>query len=171
MTWQLIARARDTWMKESEVTAEVTVSFIAWAWKWHLHRLCRILLIPRTNLGIVWKGTAITEYHRLGGLYTTEFYFLQFQRLGSPSSSWDDQTLMGLKVGWGGASRNHEGEAHSVSQAGGVSDAVPARWFCWEWAKKKKNGLCQHFCLGESCLPALALMPDTLVSPCMPRCL
>ena len=31
----------------------------------------------------------------------------------------------------------------------------------------KGTGLCQHFCLGESCPPALALMPDTSVPPCI----
>ena len=44
--------------------------------------------------------------------------------------------------------------------------------------QKRANGLCLPFCLGESCPPAFALMPDTSVPPCMalvpfkllPRC-
>ena len=32
-------------------------------------------------------------------------------------------------------------------------------------AQKRKNGLCQHFCPGESCPPALALMPDNSAPP------
>ena len=34
-------------------------------------------------------------------------------------------------------------------------------------AQKRNNGLCQHFCLGESCPPTLTLMPDTSVPLCM----
>ena len=33
---------------------------------------------------------------------------------------------------------------------------------------KKDNGLCPPLCLGESCPPAFALIPDSLVSPYMP---
>ena len=47
---------------------------------------------------------------------------------------------------------------------------------CWLWAlcvgegevQKRDNGFCLSFCLGESCPPALTLMLDTLVPPCMP---
>ena len=37
----------------------------------------------------------------------------------------------------------------------------------WGRAQKRDNGLCPPFCLGESCLPALALMPDTSGPPFM----
>ena len=43
-----------------------------------------------------------------------------------------------------------------------------ALWLCGRRAQKRDNGLCPPFCLGESCLTALALMPDTSVPPCMP---
>ena len=44
---------------------------------------------------------------------------------------------------------------------------APACWLCGERAQKRNNGLCQHFCLGESCppAPALTLMLDNSVSP------
>ena len=35
-------------------------------------------------------------------------------------------------------------------------------------AQKRHNGLCPYFCLGKSCSPALILMPDTSVPPCVP---
>ena len=35
-------------------------------------------------------------------------------------------------------------------------------------SSERDNGLCPPFCLRESYPPALALMPDTLVFPCMP---
>ena len=38
----------------------------------------------------------------------------------------------------------------------------------WERAQKRDSGLCPPFCLVESCLPALALMPDTSAPPCVP---
>ena len=34
-------------------------------------------------------------------------------------------------------------------------------------AQKRNKGLCQHFCQGESCPPALTLMPDNSVLPYM----
>ena len=37
-----------------------------------------------------------------------------------------------------------------------------------ERVQNRDNGLCLSFCLGESCPPALALMPNTLVPPHMP---
>ena len=45
---------------------------------------------------------------------------------------------------------------------------LPALWLCVGRAQKRNNGLCLPFCLGESCLPGLAFMPDTSVPPCMP---
>ena len=38
----------------------------------------------------------------------------------------------------------------------------------WGEDSETYNGLCPSFCLVESCPPALALMPDTSVSPSMP---
>ena len=43
-----------------------------------------------------------------------------------------------------------------------------ALWHCWRRAQKRNNDLCQQFSLGESCTPALAMIPDTSVPPCMP---
>ena len=74
---------------------------------------------------------------------------------------------VGQKIGWGRASGNHQGGANSVSQVDGVSDVVPACWLCVGRAQKRNNGLCQHFCLGESYPQALALMPDNSVPPPM----
>ena len=65
------------------------------------------------------------------------------------------------------ASGNHQGGENSVRQVDGVSDMMPACWFCGGRAQKRNNGLCHHLCLGESCPPAVALMPDTLVPPGM----
>ena len=45
---------------------------------------------------------------------------------------------------------------------------APACQICQWRVQKRINGLCPPFCLGKSCPPALALMPDTSVSPCMP---
>ena len=38
---------------------------------------------------------------------------------------------------------------------------------CQGKVQKRENCLCLPFCLGESCPPALALMPDTSVHSCM----
>ena len=76
----------------------------------------------------------------------------------------------GQKFRWGRASGNHQGEANSVSQVDGFSVMVPAcwrLWLCWGRAQKRNNGLCQHFCLGESWPTALVLMPDNSVPPHM----
>ena len=45
---------------------------------------------------------------------------------------------------------------------------APACWFHGGRVEKRNNGLCSPFCLGESCPPALALMPDTSVPSSMP---
>ena len=42
-------------------------------------------------------------------------------------------TWVGLKVGWGGASGNHQGGANNVSQVDGVSDMMPACQLCGSW--------------------------------------
>ena len=38
---------------------------------------------------------------------------------------------------------------------------------CWGSVHQRKNGLCQHLYLRESCPTALTLMPDNSLSPCM----
>ena len=40
-------------------------------------------------------------------------------------------------------------------------------WLCEGRVQKRSNGLCPLFCLGESCSPALVLMPDTSFPSCM----
>ena len=40
---------------------------------------------------------------------------------------------------------------------------------CQGKVQKRENCLCLPFCLGESCPPALALVPDTSVPPCIPQ--
>ena len=54
-----------------------------------------------------------------------------------------------------------------MSQVDGDSDMVPLHWGSVgrRGAQKRYNGHCLQFCLGGSCALALALMPDTLVSP------
>ena len=74
---------------------------------------------------------------------------------------------VGLKVGWGRAPEYHQDRANNVSQIDGVSDMAPSCWLCVGRAQKRKNGLCQHICLGEHCPPALAQMPNNSVPPCM----
>ena len=39
-----------------------------------------------------------------------------------------------------------------TSQVDGVPDMASACWLCGDWAHQSNNSLCQHFCLGESCL-------------------
>ena len=56
----------------------------------------------------------------------------------------------GLQVGGGGVSGNHQGGANSVGQADGDSDMLPSCQLCEGRAQQRNNGLCQHFCLGET---------------------
>ena len=42
---------------------------------------------------------------------------------------------------------------------------APACWCCGGSIQKRDNSFCLLFYLGESCLPALALMPDTSIPP------
>ena len=67
-----------------------------------------------------------------------------------------------------GASQDLQGGANSVSQVDGISDMAPDCRLCGRWVQKRDNGLCLPFCLGESCPPALTLMPHTSVPPHMP---
>ena len=84
--------------------------------------------------------------------------------------------FVGLEFGRGGALGNHRGGVNSVSQVDGVSDMTC--WLCVVRAQKRNSSLWQHFCLGESCPAALALMPDNSLPPHMslmlfnlrPRC-
>ena len=49
---------------------------------------------------------------------------------------------------------------------------LPTCWLCGsvrERVQKRDNGLCPPFCLRESYSPALALIPDTSMPPCMPQ--
>ena len=72
---------------------------------------------------------------------------------------------VGPQIG-GAGPQNHQGGANSDSQVDGDSDVGPDYKLCCGRAKKREDGLCPHFCLGESCAPppplppALTLMPD-----------
>ena len=76
---------------------------------------------------------------------------------------------VGLRVGWDTASGNHQSGVNSVSQVGGISAIAPACQLCGSEGRtqKRNNGLCQHFSLGESCPPVLAVMLDNSVPPYM----
>ena len=41
-----------------------------------------------------------------------------------------ETSWVGLEVGWGRASGNHQGDANNVSQVDGVSDMAPACHLC-----------------------------------------
>ena len=69
--------------------------------------------------------------------------------------------------GMGGVLWNHQGGESSVSQTDGGSDTKPSCQFCVGRAQKKDNGFSQHLSLGESCPPALTLMPDNICSCCV----
>ena len=63
-----------------------------------------------------------------------------------------------------------QGGANSVSHVGTVSDMAPACQLCGSVGgrvQNRDNGLCLLFCLGESYPPALALMSNTSVPPCV----
>ena len=76
-----------------------------------------------------------------------------------------ETACVGLIVGWGRATGDHQGIANSVSQVDGVSYMAPTCWVCAGRAQKRNSGLCQDFCLRESCRPALALTPDNSIPP------
>ena len=44
-------------------------------------------------------------------------------------------------------------------------------WLCGRRARKRDSGLCPPFCLGVSCLPALAFMPTFQFLPACHQCL
>ena len=61
--------------------------------------------------------------------------------------------LVDLKIGWGSISRNHQGEVNAIIQVDGDSDLAlpaPTGWGVGE-GLNRNNGICQDFCLGESC--------------------
>ena len=62
-----------------------------------------------------------------------------------------------LKVGWDETSGNNQSGVNSVSQVDVVAYVAPASWLCWERDQKRNDGLCQHFCLGESCPVVVSL--------------
>ena len=76
-------------------------------------------------------------------------------------------SLSGPVSWWGRISRNHQGEANSVSQVDGDSDMASAFQVCVERAQKRNNSLCQHFIWEKAAAPALTLMPDTSVPLCI----
>ena len=69
------------------------------------------------------------------------------------------------QVEW--ASGDLQGGANSISQVDGVLEMASSCWLCDGRAQQRENGLCPTFCLGESDPPALTLMLDTSVLPCM----
>ena len=74
-----------------------------------------------------------------------------------------------LKVGWGRASGNHQGEANSVNQADGVSYMAPpvsAVALLGEGSEKEQWPLPAHLS-GRKLPSALALMLDNSVSSLM----
>ena len=86
------------------------------------------------------------------------------------SHSYGKATWVGLQIVWGRVYEDLQGEANSVSQIDGVSDLSPDCQLCGsvEGGSEKVHGLYMTFCLEEGCPAALALMPDTSVSPCIP---
>ena len=66
-----------------------------------------------------------------------------------------------------GVSGALQGRANSVCQDG-VSAMAPISRLCGERAQKRDSGLCLPFCLGQSCPPAVVLMPDNSFPPHMP---
>ena len=77
--------------------------------------------------------------------------------------------LGGLKVGWGRASGTARiwQTVWSRLMESLICVHLPALWLCQVRAWKRNDGLCQHFCLGESCPPVLTLMPNNSVPPHM----
>ena len=61
---------------------------------------------------------------------------------------------MGLKVGWGGLSGNHQGGANSVSQVGRGSAMLLACQLCGVGLRKGTMASASTFLLSESSLPS-----------------
>ena len=81
-------------------------------------------------------------------------------------------SLFGSVNSVGQSLRESPGQGKWWSQVDGVSDTVPIPCASVERKTQKNNdGLCQfyqQFCLGEHCHPALSLLLDISVPPCMP---
>ena len=56
------------------------------------------------------------------------------------------------QVEWSRVSGNDQDGLNSVSQVDEASYMAPSFELYGGWAQQKNNGLCQQFCLGESCL-------------------
>ena len=71
---------------------------------------------------------------------------------------------VGPQVGWGRVSGNNQGMVNSVSQADGHSDMAPAsqRCVCVCLAGNLRKGT-----VTSASTPALILMPDNSIPPCM----
>ena len=77
----------------------------------------------------------------------------------------------GWPISWVGQSlRDFQGRANSVSRVVSLRFGTcrPALWLCEGRGQKRVNGQCLPLHLGGSCPPALALVLDTSVPPCMP---
>ena len=84
-----------------------------------------------------------------------------------PNQPFTWKSSLGVPVSWVGQSGDPQGRSNSISQVDGslrYGTSLPA---LWRKVRKRDNGLCLPFCLGESCPPALVLMPNTSVPPCM----
>ena len=54
-------------------------------------------------------------------------------------------------------------QSYSISQVDGDSDMVLTCCLWGDRAQQRNNGFCQHFCLGKSSPPGLALVSDNSV--------
>ena len=80
---------------------------------------------------------------------------------------------VGLWIGWDRVSGDLQGEANIISQVDGVSDMALTCPLCSSVGGGFSKGTMASACLsvwgkGESCTPALAIMPDISVPSCMP---
>ena len=83
---------------------------------------------------------------------------------------------MEKQLGW--AHKLGEGKSLGISKAGQTVLVSLMEFQIWhlpagsvalgERVQKSDNGLCPLFYVGENCTPALTLIPDTAVPPCMP---
>ena len=81
-----------------------------------------------------------------------------------------EKLLEAAWVGWqvrlGRISGNHQGGANSDSQVNGDSDMVPSVSLRREGSEKEQQPVTTSI-LKNATFPALALMPDNSVSPCL----
>lgn len=78
-----------------------------------------------------------------------------------------EKALVDLKAGWGEVSGNQQSRVHCVSQVDVVLNMARICWLHCGRPQKRTNSLCQHFCVGKSCPPTCALMPDNSIFLCM----